>query len=179
MVVVSQLRVHRHRVVSEWPMQLIRLTYWDLTSLGEVAIDYSWGRIYDIGLVVQRENQSTPESYHWGLTSLEEVAIGYNIHWRKIYPAQLAVEKEIVHGSGAEEPGFWNFSCVYALTLLTLNPTSNGSLSVSFNNTSKYDIIQNSMVENVALVGSGHLPIQIRSWHWIYCLNCPCKGSQL
>ena len=60
---------------------------------------------------------------------------------------------------------------LYALTLLTLNPTSNGSLSVQFNDTSKYDIIQNSMVENVALVRIGHLPIQIRGWHLLSQLS--------
>ena len=66
---------------------------------------------------------------------------------------------------------------LYALTLLTLNPTSNGSLSVSFNGTSKYDIIQNSTVENVALVRIGHLPIQIRGWHLLSQLSLQGKPA--
>ena len=74
-----------------------------------------------------------------------------------------------MHESGVVE--------LYALTLLTLNPTSNGSLSVSFNGTSKYDIIQNSTVENVALVRIGHLPIQIRGWHLLSQLSLQGKPA--
>lgn len=75
-----------------------------------------------------------------------------------------------MHDSGAVEPGLGHFSLIHALTLLTLNPTSNGSLSVSFNNKNRCDVRQNSMEENAALARIGHLSGSSLEADSIYCL---------